>query len=231
MLTLGFHYLPFMKSRQSHIPFNSNFLKRSLANYENLCHQFSRHFPSPPPCGSARDGCEALRPGKCSLQSIKVKDHTTARVLWSYSFSMFNVFTVSFPSMSRLSESHAVSDSAALFLGLQTGSVPCRHLKCEDMTNSLFSVNHVGLSNFWKGRERLSDISSASSLGIGCRDLPELILVDLRSPTAFSFYWQYNTVRSMKGHTNILGLGNKYYFYLFHFFSPPWSIMLKLLVL
>lgn len=122
---------------------------------------------------------EALRPGKCSLQSVKVKDHTTARVLWSYSFSMFNMFTVSFPSMSRFSESHAVSDSAALFLGLQTGSVPCRHLKCEGMTNSLLSVNHVGLSNFWKGRERLSGISSASSLGIGCRDLPELILVDL----------------------------------------------------
>lgn len=150
-------------------PLNSNFLKRSLASYENLCvlcHQFSCHFLSPPLGAVLEMDCEAL----CSLQPIKVKDHATARVLCSYSFSMFNMFTVPFPSMSRLSESHAVRDSAALFLGLQTGSVPCRQLTCEGMTDSLLSVNHVCLTNFWKGRERLV---------IGCRDLPELILVDL----------------------------------------------------
>lgn len=161
MFTLGFHYLPFIKSRQSHIPPNSNFLKRSLANCENvcvLCNQFSCHFTSPTLGAVLETDCEALCPGKCSLQPIKVKDHTTARVLCSYSFSMLNMFTVPFPSMSRFSESHAVSDSAALFLGLQTGSVPCRQLTCEGMTDSLLSVNHVCLSNFWKGRERLSGI-------------------------------------------------------------------------
>lgn len=81
--------------------------------------------------------CEALCPGKCSLQPIKVKDHTTARVLCSCSFSMFNMFTVPFPSMSTFSETHVVSDTAALSLGLQTGSVPCRQLMCEGMVDSL----------------------------------------------------------------------------------------------